>query len=590
MRPPPEPSAAPAGAAPLPPSAGTVRTVTAGGVPARTPNPPLRDLLLYGGTFAGGIAAIALLVAWLATGTGAIGGGVDAATRTITLALDDEPPQLDSTRATDQVSFFVLGHVMEGLLRYDRHGDIVPGVAERYTLREDGATFHLRADARWSDGVPVTADDFVFAWRTVVDPATASEYAFILYTVRNAEAINRGELPVTALGVRAVDAHTLDVELSGPVPYFAKLMAFPVFFPIREDFHRAQQGRYGADAGNLLYNGPYVLSRWVHAAHVRLERNPLYHDPDLVRIHAIDAPYFTRDPNAVLNLFRDGRIASAGLGSDTLPTALEQRLRIRPEASGSMYFLEFNHRPGRPTHNLHLRRAMQRVFDPGELVNRVIRIPGNLPAVSLFPSTTRGLRGRFLDEYPPPAHRVDVEAARRDLERARRELGVARIPPLTLLTSDTPSANRQAEYLQDLYGRTLGLELRIDAQVFKQRLAKMTGGDFDIVAAGWGPDYDDPLTFADLFASWNLNNRGRYASAALDAAVRTAQRSTDARTRLDAFAEVQRILYDDAAIIVTHEQGKVFVEDPRLRGVVRRPVGHSPDYTYAWIDDAAAAP
>lgn len=545
----------------------------------------MRDLMVHGGGFLAAVALVFVIVAWgaTATGTGTIGGGVDATTRTITLSLDDEPPQLDSTRTTDQVSFLVLGHIMEGLLRYDEHGRIAPGVAERHELLADGATFHLRADARWSDGKPVTAHDFVFAWRTVVDPKTASEYAFIMYTVRNGEAINKGELPVTELGVRAIDARTLEVTFERPVPYFDKLMAFAIFFPIREDFYLAQQGRYGADAENLLFNGPFTLTRWVHAAHIRMEKNPGYWQHDRIRLDVIDAPYFTRDANAILNLFRDGRIAWASLSADTLPIALEQRMRIRPELTGSMYFLELNQRAGRLTANLRLRRALQLAFDPGELVYKVIQIPGNLPAVSLFPSTTRGVNGRFHDEYPPPAHRVDVAQARRELAAALQELGLETLPPLTLLTSDTPSATKQAEYFQNLYKRTLGIDLRIDQQVFKQRLAKMTNGDFDIVAAGWGPDYDDPLTFADLFASWNLNNRGRHVSPELDAAVRRAQDSSDPTVRARAFADVQRLLYEEVAIIVNYEQGKVFVEDPRLRGVTRRPVGHSPDYTYAYI-------
>src|SRR5262245_10297339 len=138
------------------------------------------------------IAGLMFLLSWLsASGTAtASREAVDADARAITLTIASEPPQLDSTRATDQVSSFVLGHVMEGLLRYDAHNAIAPGVAERWEIRDDGATFHLRADARWSDGKPVTARDFVFAWRRVVDPATASEYAFIEYAIRNAEAIN----------------------------------------------------------------------------------------------------------------------------------------------------------------------------------------------------------------------------------------------------------------------------------------------------------------------------------------------------------------------------------------------------------------
>jgi oligopeptide transport system substrate-binding protein len=152
-----------------------------------------------------------------------------------------------------------------------------------------------------------------------------------------------------------------------------------------------------------------------------------------------------------------------------------------------------------------------------------------------------------------------------------------------LLTGDSPLSNKQAEYYQDLFGRALGLEIRIDKQIFKQRLAKMTSGDFDMVAAGWGPDFDDPLTFGDLYASWNGNNRGLYNSAGLDRQVRIAQGSLDPKTRMDAFGEIQRILIEDAVILPNYERGIVFVQDPRLKGVVNRSVGTDPDYTNAYL-------
>jgi oligopeptide transport system substrate-binding protein len=154
-----------------------------------------------------------------------------------------------------------------------------------------------------------------------------------------------------------------------------------------------------------------------------------------------------------------------------------------------------------------------------------------------------------------------------------------------ILTGDTPLSVKQAEYYQALYQRTLGLDIRVDKQIFKQRLAKMTQGEFDIVLAGWGPDYDDPLTFGDLFSSWNKNNRGRYSNPELDRWVRVAQSSLDPVVRMEAFANVQRIIDEDAVILHNYEQGVVYVRDPRLVGVVRRAVGTDPDYSRARIVD-----
>jgi oligopeptide transport system substrate-binding protein len=235
------------------------------------------------------------------------------------------------------------------------------------------------------------------------------------------------------------------------------------------------------------------------------------------------------------------------------------------------------------TANVNLRRALALVSDPGELVYKVMKVPGNLPGVSLFPAWLPGVNGLFRQEYPPATVHVDVAEARRYLELAKQELGVETMPPLILLTGDDPLSNSQAEYFQNVFKRTLDIDVKIDKQIFKQRLAKMTAGQFDMVAAGWGPDYDDPLTFGDLFSSWNKNNRGAYSNPELDRYVRIAQSSLDPKARMDAFGAIQKIVQEDVVIIPSYERGLVYVRNPRLNGIVRRVVGADPDYTSAYI-------
>jgi oligopeptide transport system substrate-binding protein len=546
----------------------------------------VRQLVWLGVAGIAGFIALMVALAWASSLTG--GGSsalsaIDFETKTITLVLGGEPPQLDSTRSTDSISFFVLGHVMEGLLKYDASNQLVPGVAERWEIRPEGATFWLREDARWSDGKPVTAHDFVFAWRNVVDPVTASQYAFILYYVKNAEAINSKQMPPERLGVRAVSDRVLEVEFERPVAFFDKLVAFGLYFPIREDFYTSRNGRYGADAADLIFNGPFSMTRWVHGAHVRLEKNPQYWNRDAIQLNAIDMPYVTSDTTAVVNLFKDGSIVSAVLGSEQLGEAMKLRWNIGRYDDGSLWYLDFNFRPERVTRNRHLRKALQLVNDPGELVNKVIAIPGNQPAMSLFPAWLTGVNDLFRQEYPPLTITPDLVQAREHLELAKQELGLSDIPPLVLLTDDSPGADKQAEYFQSLFMRTLGIELRIDKQIFKQRLQKTSVGDFDMVSAGWGPDFADPLTYADLYASWNGNNRGLYNNPELDDQVRISQSSLDPRTRMDAFGEIQRIMIEDAVHLPNYERGRVYVQVQELKGVVHRAVGTDPDYTNAYL-------
>lgn len=539
---------------------------------------------LFAMALAGVLFVVLLMVGLsMASGSSGAGAGVDPATKTVTISIATEPPQLDGSLTADSISGFVLGHVMEGLIRLDQDNQLAPGVAERWEINDDGATFWLREDAKWSDGKPVTAHDFVFAWRKTVDPNSASEYANIMTGIRNGDEINAGKLPPSSLGVEAVNDRELRVQFVKPTPYFGQLVAFNVFFPIREDFFKSTNGRYASEADTLLYNGPFKMTKWVHGAHIRFEKNPEYWDVERVKIDVIEIPYFTSDPNALINLYRDGKIAITTLSQESLGEAQFLRWPIKSFTDGAVFYVEFNHREGRVTGNVNLRRAIQYSLNSSIEVNKVIKLPGYLPGESLFPAWLDGVDDKFRKEYPAPTYTPSTDKAREYLELAKQELGLQQIPPIMLLSGDTPLSNKIAEYYQDTLKRQLGLEVLIDSQIFKQRLAKMLAGEFDLVMSGWGPDYNDPLTFGDLLMSGNLNNRGNYSNPELDRQIRIAQNSNDPKTRMDAFGAIQQIIFDQAVILPEYERSNLYVVNPKITGVVRRVFGADPDFTFAEI-------
>jgi ABC-type oligopeptide transport system, periplasmic component len=513
--------------------------------------------------------------------------GVDFARQAVQIAMTGEPRNLNSIRATDQLSIFYLEHVKEGLLRKNARNELVGGVAERWEMEGTHAKFWLRRNAMWSDGKPVTAHDFVFAWRQVVNPEVAAEYASIMYPVKNAEAINAGKMPLEALGVRAIDDYTLEVELEAPTGYFLALTSFMIYYPVREDFYKAQNGRYFADVENMIFNGPFKITRWVHGASLRMEKNPTYWDADSVTLNVIDTPYMTPDSKARFNLFKDGKLAVEnglqGLEAEELRDALANRMRIHSHSDGTVFYVEFNHRPGRVTGNTNLRKAMQAVFDSQELVYKVIGIAGYIPGRSLFPVYMNGVNDKFRIEYPVPQPELNLEKARQHLELAKQELGVDEIPPLAILCDDREIAILQAQYFQALFKRTLGLDIKVDSQTFKQRLDKSQNGNFDLILTGWGPDYEDPMTFGDLFASWNVNNKGRYSSPVYDSFVRTAQGTSDQQIRMDAMGRMQTHLIEEAVILPSYERVANVVQDPRLVGVMFKQTGASMVLTYARV-------
>jgi oligopeptide transport system substrate-binding protein len=325
------------------------------------------------------------------------------------------------------------------------------------------------------------------------------------------------------------------------------------------------------------------MTDWVHSASMKLKKNPLYWNRSQIKLNAIEADYITADTRARLNLFIDDKIIFTRLDGETYQDALTRKFRIRSFSTGSVFFLEYNHRPGQVTSNLSLRQAISAVFNADEFVNKVLATPGNLKGESLFPVWLSGTEGKFRVEYPAPKVEPDTALGRKLLTRAKLQLGIAQIPPLVLLVGDSPTAAKQAEYLQGMLKNKLDLDIKIDIQTFKQRLAKMTSGNFDMVAAGWGPDFDDVMTFGDLFASWNLNNRGRYNNAEYDRFVRTAMNSSIPKIRMDAMAELQRIIHEEAVILPLYEQGVIYLLNPKVRGVVRKVVGADPDFTFARI-------
>lgn len=534
---------------------------------------------------------VALLFLSTAQPARAVPPAVDTQNNEISIVMDQEPQWLNTVKATDAVSFRILDHITEGLMTLDIDNRLVGGVAERWELTDERVTFWLREDARWSDGAPVTAHDFVFAWRQVADPRSGSEYSFLMRTMTNGAEINAGDMPPEALGVEAIDDRTLVVHLVAPTAYFLDLVTFISFRPVRENFYLAQGQTYAAEADYMLSNGPFILTEWVHGASMRMERNPYYWNTANIPLDAINVPYFTQDSNARFNLYMDDRIAMAtGLDISAMKMALQERQKMRSFRDGTVFYMGFNYREGHPTANRNLRRAMQAVYDVEELTYKVIGVPGNLPSYSLFPSWLMGDEGQqLLAQYPPRKPELNIEQGLEYLRIAKEELGVDEMPPLNLLLSDTPGSKKQGEHFQNLMARTLGLDIRLDHQIFKQRLAKMSAGDYDIVGAGWGPDYNDAMTFADLFTSWNLNNRGRYNNPQYDALILEAQKTVDHKRRNRIFAEIQELIYEDVVILPQYERGYIYVQDKRIDGVRRSRIGGDPNYNYTYIKEQAPA-
>jgi oligopeptide transport system substrate-binding protein len=355
--------------------------------------------------------------------------GIDPANNRITLALQSEPPNLDSSLSSDTTSSLVLTLITEGLVKIDRRGQVVPAIAERW--QQDGleVTFHLR-DALWSDGKPVTAHDFEYAFKRLVDPATgAAGSTYFAYILEHGEDILDGKRPVADLGVKALDDKTLWIRLSRPAPYYLTVFTGTAYRPLRQDFVEAQEGRYGADADKILFNGPFNMTSWVHSASLNVAKNPNYYEHEGIPLDAINFGYITSDTRSLLNLYKDEQLAALRLNEEILKDTLNSGIRVRRETTNCLSWIMLNQDPNRITSNKKIRQAIRYALDRDRYANTIVGLPGTLVSNSPYSTNLESLSGPFLEEFPPPEIEYSVAKGRQLIAEAKQELGVEEIPP-----------------------------------------------------------------------------------------------------------------------------------------------------------------
>jgi oligopeptide transport system substrate-binding protein len=496
----------------------------------------------------------------------------------LTILNGAEPESLDPGLVTGQPELRICSALFEGLTRYDpRTGEPIPGLAERWDISRDlkTYTFHLRSNAVWSTGAPITAHDFVQSWRRVLDPASGAEYAGQLFFVKNAEAFNTGQIKDPAqVGMRALDDRTLAVELETPVPFFLSLCAFATLAVVPVE-HIAQHGDRWLKVPPVPTSGPYTLDRWRVNDKVRLRRNPRYWDDANTRNTLVDLLPVT-SPNTALNLYFTG--AADIIWDKTLvPVELLDALRQRPDFHtfdyiGS-YFIRFNvTKP--PFDDVRVRQALTMAVDKQRLVTRITR-GGEKTATHHTPPGVAG--------YTPP------EGLPYDPERARRLLAAAGFPGgrgfprfTYLFNSGAGGGARTDEKiaveLQAMWKQELGIDAELRSQEWKVYLATQRQLDYDTCRSSWIGDYNDANTFLDMFMSNNGNNRTGWKSARYDALVRRANEQADPRERERLLQQAEVLLLrEDTVIAPLYFYTGFFAYDPqRIEGIYANVIDQHP--------------
>ena len=479
-----------------------------------------------------------------------------------------ELPTMDSVLATDAVSFNVMNNVNEGLYRQGPDGELVLGMAaEEPEVSEDGLTytFKIREDATWSNGDPVTANDFVYAWTRLVTPETAAEYSYMIDgVVANATAILQGEMEPSELGITAVDDKTLEIQLEKAVPYFESLTTLSMFFPQNEAYVTEQGEAYASDSDHVLYNGPFVLDEWDGTGlSWVMNKNEDYWDAETVELDAVNIDVI-KETSTALNLYDTGSIDRMILSGEYVQTQ-QGNPDLKTQPTSTVAYLKFNQeRAGEQTAlaNENIRKAIAMAFDKQAYVDTILQ-NGSIPANGLVPESLAvdPSTGEDYREQNGDLLSFDKVQAQEYFEKGLQELGVDSLT-LEILSDDTENAKKSIEFLQGQLTQNLpGLEITLRNVPFKVRLDANSNQDYDIQLALWGADYADPINFLELFQSENGNNKSGYNNADYDELIESAQTNvTDLESRWQDMLDAEKVLMDDAGIAPIYQRAYAVLE------------------------------
>lgn len=477
---------------------------------------------------------------------------------------DTDPVSLDQHKTSTIAESNLLRDLYEGLVVYDASAEVIPGVAESWEVSDDSLTytFKLRADAKWSNGDDVTAEDFVFAYQRIMDPATAAGYANILFPIKNAAAINQSDMPKEELGARAVDAKTLEITLENPTPYFIELLTHQTGLPL----HKASVEEHGDDfvqPGNLVSNGAYMLESFTPNDQIVMQKNPNFRRAAEVQIDTVNYIPF-EDRTACLRRFEAGEIHSCAdvdaEQMDYMREELGEQLRIAPYLG--VYYLPIKVQKEKLS-DPRVRRAMSLVIDREFLAEEIWQ-ETMLPGYSLVPPGIANYDNPVMLDFQDQDMLDREDAAKALMEEAGIEPGELTVE-LIYNTGGNHKATMTA--VAEMF-KTIGIESTFNEMEGTGYFDYMKNdGDFDLARAGWIGDYNDPQNFLFLYESDNLGfNYPRWANAEYDALMEQAETTTDLAARSKLLEQAEALLLEEMPVIpILYYSSRSLVSD-KLQG------------------------
>jgi oligopeptide transport system substrate-binding protein len=496
--------------------------------------------------------------------------------------LETPVESLDPQQATDGTSFEVIANYTDGLMQMDADGQAVNALCDHYELSDDGCTytFYIRDDANWSNGTPVTAADFVFAWQRAVDPAVASEYAYMMSDIgqiKNAAEIIAGTKDKSELGVTALDDKTLQVELNVPVSYFLSLLYFPTYYPVNEEFFNSCGDTFATSPETVLSNGAFVLDSYEPAATAfHLTKNESYYDADRISLSGISYQVI-QDSQQALMSYQTGALDTTLVNGEQVDQVKDDP-EFQAIGAGYLWYVSPNIDAVPELANLNIRLALTNAINREAITEDVLK-DGSAATYTAVPMDfAAGPDGSDFSEDQTKYSDVcayDTTAAADYWAKGLEELGITELT-LDMVVDADDAPQKVAQVLKEQWETTLpGLTVNLTVEPKKQRVQDMQDGNFELGLTRWGPDYADPMTYLGMWITDNSNNYGLWSNAEYDAIIAectTGDLCTDAEGRWARLYDAEKLVMDDAVIFPLYTQCNAEMMSSNVTGVEFHPV------------------
>lgn len=505
----------------------------------------------------------------------------DTSEQVLSVYANAEIKTLVQWAASDTQSAKVNNNAFEGLLRLDENHEAQPALAESYEISDDKLTytFHLRDGLQWSNGTPLTASDFVFAWLKQMSTEATNGYSFIMtdYIVNGAE-YNTGTATAEQVGIKALDEQTFQVTLKAPTPYFARLTVLCQFFPLNEEYVTSQGDQYGLSADNMIYCGPYVITSYDPAVGATLKKNATYWDAANVQIETAQVRVM-KDASSALNAYLADELSQVNLDSSNV-AAYQNDPEFSSKSEFRTEYIQFS--LSNPVMaNINIRKAVSMAINRETLASAILS-DGSTGSVGLIAEGMYGNDSSTFRELNGTLSPYDAAEAKKYWEAGCSELG--EIPTLTLLVRDDSVTKAVATYIQSELNKNLGIDIVIDTKTVQARNELMDSDNYMFALTAWGADYDDAMTYLDLWTNGSPY-RGSYVNEAYNELINSARVETDDAKRLDMLLQAEQLLVEDDVVVAPmYHRGSTTLTKSNVKGLISHPFGPDVEFKYAYFE------